>query len=290
MYSPAVLGALHIVATPIGNLEDITLRALRVLKEVDLIACEDTRVTRKLLNAHGIETPLVSFHAHSDAASLGRLIEKLQAGENLALVSDAGTPLISDPGELLVQRAVEAGAKVIPIPGASAMIAALSACGLPAQPALFMGFLPRSEKARRERLSPLRSAVYTLVFYEAPSRLRDTLVQLEKSLGDREACVARELSKRFETFERGKLSALVERFESPPKGEITIVVGPASAQPEVSGVDAAKAQAARLLQAGGRSSDVAKTIAGAFGMAKREAYQLVLQIQSESRDDEVPPS
>lgn len=271
-------GTLYVVATPIGNLEDITLRALRILREVALIACEDTRVTRKLLSAHGIETPTTAYHAHSDPGVARELLRRLEAGASVALVTDAGTPLISDPGDSLVAAAAAADIPVVPIPGPSALLAALSASGLPPQPLLFLGFLPRGDAERREILGPLREAPYTVVVFEAPGRVLDTLGALRRSLGDRPAAVARELTKRFETIARGPLSALEARFAEPPLGEIVIVVGPGRAEREGAATDDIRAEAARLLAAGVRPAEAAKTLAGAFGLPKREAYQLVLEV------------
>jgi 16S rRNA (cytidine1402-2'-O)-methyltransferase len=275
-------GVLFVVATPIGNLSDLTLRAIRVLGEVAVIACEDTRVTRKLLEAHGISTPLTSFHAHSGAGPLSALLARLEAGEQVALVSDAGTPLVSDPGADLVSAAIARGIEVVPVPGASALLAALAASGLPPQPFLFLGFLPRADVERRELLAPLREAPYTLVIYEAANRVPETLAALQRSLGDREACLARELTKKFETFARGPLSALVERFQEAPLGEVVLVVGPGVAGRPSPGLDAARDEAARLLASGQRPSEVARAIAGAFGLAKQEAYQLVLALKGTS--------
>lgn len=269
-------GVLFVVATPIGNLEDITLRALRVLKEATVIACEDTRVTRKLLSAHQIDTPLVSYHAHSSSEATTRLIVRLEAGDSVALVSDAGTPLLSDPGQALVQAAIAAGISVVPIPGASALIAALSAAGLPAERVLFAGFPPRGESEQRELFAPLRNAPYTLVFYESPKRVHDTLLVLAQTLGDRSAAVTREMTKRFETFERGRLSELAARFTGETLGEIVIVVGPPEVGEAPVNIEQAEVEAARLLGEGVRPADVARVVAGAHGLSRQEAYKIVL--------------
>ncbi len=269
---------LYLVATPIGNLADITLRALEVLRSVDLVACEDTRVTRKLLDHFQIILSTVSFHAHSDAELVNRLCDRLQAGESIALVSDAGTPLLSDPGADLVAEAVRREVRVVPIPGASAMLAAVTASGLPTHRILFLGFLPRGDGDRREVLAPLRTAPYTLIVYESTRRLADTLEAMEKSLGDRRAAVGRELTKQFEEIARDRLSALAVRYRSPPKGEVVIVVGP----PEVEDAPAPRltAEAGALLDSGVRPSDAAKTLAGRFGLAKKEAYRIVMEAQA----------
>jgi 16S rRNA (cytidine1402-2'-O)-methyltransferase len=277
-------GTLYVVSTPIGNLEDITLRALRILKEVAVIACEDTRVTKKLLAAHGIETPQVSFHAHSDDAVARRLLSRLAEGESVALVSDAGTPLLSDPGAELVAAAAALGVRVEPIPGASALLAALVGAGLPTHRVLFLGFLPRKAPEQAEALAALRGAPYTLVLYESPRRLQETLRNLERSLGPRRAVVARELTKRFETFERGTLGELAARFEEAPKGEVVIVVE--GAQPGEAAEAAAdlEGQARAMLAQGARASDVAKALAAAHGVPKKQAYQLVLTVQGEGAE------
>ncbi|MCK6549006.1 16S rRNA (cytidine(1402)-2'-O)-methyltransferase [Myxococcota bacterium] len=276
-------GTLFVVATPIGNLEDLTPRALRVLREVAVIACEDTRVTRKLLSAHDVHTPTVAYHAHSSDEAEARLVERLVAGEDVALVSDAGTPLLSDPGSTLVARAIERGVAIVPVPGASALLAALVGSGLPAHRVLFLGFLPRADVERREVLAPLREAPYTLVIYESPRRAAELLDALARTLGDRPAVVARELTKKFETFERGALTELARRMEPPPPGEIVVVVAPpATSGPSdaVAPLDRARDEARRLLAQGLRASDVAKTIAGVHGLARQEAYQLVLDLRS----------
>lgn len=273
-------GQLYLVATPIGNLQDITLRALEILRSVAVIACEDTRVTRKLLDHYEIKTTVTSYHAHSDRNAAQRLLTRMEQGESVALVTDAGTPLLSDPGVELVAQAVERGVDVVPIPGASALLAALTASGLPTQRIQFLGFLPRSDSERREILSPLRSLPTTVVVYESPRRLFATLEALKRSLGDRRAVVARELTKHFETFERGSLSALAERFEAPPKGEVVIVVGPPERVED--GKEEAPSAAQALLKSGIRPTEAAKTLAGKFGLTKKEAYELVMAAKTDT--------
>ena len=278
-------GTLFIVATPIGNLQDITLRALSTLKAVSVVACEDTRVTRKLLTAHGIDTPTVSYHAHSTQSVQDRLLERLGAGEDIAVVSDAGTPLISDPGAELVQQARAEGYSVVPIPGPSALLAAVMAAGLPPQPLLFLGFAPRADRARREVLGPLAEAPYTLVLYEAPQRVGDLLTALERSLGDRPACVARELTKRFEELRSGSLSALAARFkDAPPQGEVVIVVGPGRAEQAGDRREEMAEAAARWLTNGQSPAEVARALAGAYGVPKRQAYKIVLEQKSDREE------
>ncbi len=275
------MASLFIVSTPIGNLGDISHRALETLRSVAVIACEDTRVSKKLLSHYEISTPTTSLHAHSTEAEVERLIDRLRSGLDVALISDAGTPLVSDPGEALVQRAVDAGIDVVPIPGASAGLAAIAAAGVVSRYVLHLGFLPRSGNDRRELLSPLSHAPYTLVIYESPNRIRATLEDLARTLGDRTACVARELTKRFETFERGTLNELAARLNEPVRGEVVIVVGPAErGAGEGADPDTVRQEIARLLDAGERAADVAKTIAGAYGLARKAAYQMVLEVKT----------
>ncbi|MFN4033232.1 MAG: 16S rRNA (cytidine(1402)-2'-O)-methyltransferase [Fimbriimonadales bacterium] len=218
-------GALYVVATPIGNLQDITLRALETLRAVDLIAAEDTRHTQKLLKHYGIETPLISFHQHSGAGRVQQIIERLQTGASVALVTDAGTPGISDPGGALVEAAHKAGIRVVPIPGASALTAILSAAGLPAHRFRFEGFAPRKEGARRKFFESLHGEDAPVVFYESPHRLLKTLQTAYETLGDCTVVVGRELTKQFEEVFRGRLSEAIAHWQAkPPKGEFAVVL------------------------------------------------------------------
>jgi 16S rRNA (cytidine1402-2'-O)-methyltransferase len=222
------LGTLYIVATPIGNLQDITLRAIEILKTVDLIAAEDTRHSASLLQQFAIAKPLLSLHEHNETERIAQLLHQLQKGQSIALISDAGTPLISDPGYLLVRQARMQGIKVEPIPGACAAIAALSASGLPADRFTFEGFLPVKSQARLQRLTPLKSESRTMIFYEAPHRILSLLQDLHKIFGDeREVVLARELTKMFETIRLGKLKEMIEWVESDAnqqRGEIVLLV------------------------------------------------------------------
>lgn len=293
-YPGGVAGSLFVVSTPIGHLEDVSARAQRVLSEVDEILCEDTRVTRRLLDALGVRTPTRSHHAHSSARAVERALERLSEGACLALVSDAGTPLVSDPGAELVARAIDRGVEVVPIPGPSAVLAALVGSGLPTQPFVFLGFLPRGAAEQRETIAPF-AGLATLVVYEAPSRVGSTLRRLADACGpDRRACVARELTKRFETFARGTLAELAERFEDGSRGETVIVVGPpgdARTEAPASAADL-RAEAGRLLAAGTPPSEAAKLLAASFGLKKRAAYRAVLEVSgagAPSGADE-PPS
>ncbi|MGE0737080.1 MAG: 16S rRNA (cytidine(1402)-2'-O)-methyltransferase [Alphaproteobacteria bacterium] len=222
---------LYLVATPIGNLGDITIRALETLNGVDAIACEDARVTGKLLSHYGISKALASYHDHNADAVRPALLARLARGERIALVSDAGTPLVSDPGFKLVRAAIDAGITVTSIPGASALLTALQLSALPTDRFLFGGFLPAKDKARRDALVELRAVGATLLFYESAPRLADALAAMAAVLGDRPAAVARELTKLFEEVRRGSLAELAAHYASagPPKGEIVVVVGPPSA-------------------------------------------------------------
>lgn len=218
-------GTLYVVATPIGNLEDVTQRALRVLRTVEFIACEDTRHTRKLLAHYGIEKPTISYHEHNERERAEQIAARIAAGEQVALVADAGTPAISDPGYRLVRECLERGLKVVPVPGPAAFVAALVASGLPTDRFFFGGFLPAKKNARRAALAEARAIAATLIFYEAPHRLAASLADAHAILGERQAAVARELTKIHEEIVRGRLSELAERFNSAPvRGEIVLVI------------------------------------------------------------------
>jgi 16S rRNA (cytidine1402-2'-O)-methyltransferase len=219
-------GTLYLVATPIGNLADITHRALQILRDVDLIACEDTRHTRKLLQHYGIDTKTISYHEHNEQQRAGELIELIKQGSDVAIVSDAGTPAISDPGFRLVRAAVEHNIGIVPLPGPSALISALIAAGLPTDQFFFGGFLPARSSARRARFDELRSIPGTLIFYEAPHRLATSLRDAHEILGEREAVVARELTKLHEEIRRGRLSELAEHYSNSeqPRGEIVLLI------------------------------------------------------------------
>lgn len=223
--SPNPSGTLYVVATPIGNLSDTTARAVEVLKSVDAIAAEDTRRTRKLLSHFGIVTPLVAYHEHNEERASRRIVRRLTGGDDIALVSDAGTPLIADPGYRLVDQAVREGIEVVPIPGASAVVAAVSVAGLPPMPFYFAGFLPRRSAARRKKLEELAGLPATLVFYESPHRIASSLSDMARVLGDRDAAIARELTKVHEEILRGRLVALAEAGQARSwKGEIVVLV------------------------------------------------------------------
>jgi len=269
---------LYVVATPIGNLEDITLRALRVLREVDLIAAEDTRHTRKLLSRYDIDTPVTSYHENNERTKAPALARRLEAGESIALVSDAGTPTISDPGYHLIRAATENGVPVTPVPGVSAATAALSVSGLATDRFVFQGFLPARQGRRREALRQLQGEERTLVFYEAPHRVREALADMREMLGERAALVGRELTKVHEELLRGTLSQLAAGLaEAAPRGEFVIVVAGRDSAPEVD-QETLRAEVERLLEAGHTANETAKALAKAFSLAKRDVYRLVLEV------------
>jgi 16S rRNA (cytidine1402-2'-O)-methyltransferase len=269
-------GILYIVATPIGNLEDITLRAVRVLKEVDVVAAEDTRHTQILLSHYDIHTPLTSYHEHNEKTKSQELVTLLARGQNVALVSDAGTPAISDPGFRLVVQAIRAGVRIIPIPGASALTAVLGASGLPTDRFVFEGFLPARKRQRRERLQTLRDETRTLIFYEAPHRLKEALGDIRELLGNREAVLAREVSKIHEEFLRGPISELVRALGSGDiRGEVTLIISGSSGLPGVS-EDRLKAEILELKGKGLRVKEIAEVLGEKFGYPKKEIYRLAL--------------
>jgi 16S rRNA (cytidine1402-2'-O)-methyltransferase len=272
-------GILYIVPTPIGNLEDITLRALRVLKEVELIAAEDTRHTQHLLAHFGIKTALTSYHDHNERGKARTLVQRLKSGASIALVSDAGTPAISDPGYRIVVDAIQAGIQVVPLPGASALTTALSASGLPTDGFLFEGFLPAKAQVRKAKLQSLRGEVATLVFYEAPHRLLDSLAEMVKIFGEREIAVARELTKVHEEFLRGKLSEVMGVLaDRDIKGEIVIMVRGASGEAQVS--DEELHGTIRQLAGNGMGvKEIAELLGERYGLAKKEVYKLALDLK-----------
>jgi 16S rRNA (cytidine1402-2'-O)-methyltransferase len=273
------VGTLHVVATPIGNLEDVTLRALRVLQEADLVLAEDTRRVRKLLERHGLKARPVSLHAHNEAARVERALAVLGEGGDVALVSDAGTPLVSDPGARLVAAALEAGQAVQPVPGPSALTAALAVAGLPAERFTFLGFLPRKAGARDALLARLRDAEETLVLFESPRRLAATLRRLAERLGPRRACVARELTKLHEETVRGTLPELAERFAEGARGEVTLVVAGAEGAPAAP-AEALDAEIRARLAAGASSREIAAALARP-GLPRREVYARVVALRAE---------
>ncbi|GAB4138607.1 MAG: 16S rRNA (cytidine(1402)-2'-O)-methyltransferase [Cyanobacteria bacterium J069] len=271
---------LYIVATPIGNLEDMTFRAVRILQEVEAIAAEDTRHTGKLLQHFQITTPQISYHDHNRISRLPELIARLQQGQSLALVSDAGMPGISDPGYELVQACVEAGIPVVPIPGASAVVTALSAAGLPTDRFVFEGFLPAKGKERRDRLDALQAESRTLVFYESPHRLRQTLADFANTFGgDRAIVLARELTKLHEEFWRGTVQAAIAHYETrDPQGEYTVLLAGGTAVPVILSESALKSELAALIQQGLSRSQASRQLAQQTQLPRRDLYQLALSL------------
>lgn len=269
-------GTLYLVGTPIGNLGDITLRAIETLKKADLIAAEDTRQTRKLLNHLGIEKPLTSYYEHNKLSKGPQLIEELIEGKEIALVSDAGMPGISDPGADLIKACIEAGLKVTVIPGPSALITGLVASGLDTDGFLFLAFFPREKKQQRQLLAQICFEPRTLVFFESPHRLLATLRILRENLGDRRCCVARELTKIYEEYRRGSISQVLEHYEKGPvKGELTIMVEgfiESKRQADPAWEDVAGYVAA-LQKKGLSLGEAAKEAAGVYGLTKREIYK-----------------
>jgi 16S rRNA (cytidine1402-2'-O)-methyltransferase len=273
-------GTLYLVATPIGNLEDMTLRALRVLKEVDLVAAEDTRHSRKLFSHYGIGTPLTSYFAHNEAAKGERILTELRAGRSVALITDAGTPAISDPGFLLVRRCHEEGLPVSAVPGPSALIAALSMAGLPTERFAFEGFLPAKPAARRRALRELCGEQRTLVFYEAPHRLPATLRDVRTEFGEeRELAVVRELTKLHEELFRGTVAQACEHFRDKVRGEIVLLIGPAPEQaPQESVREALRRWRAETDLP---MREIVKRVAREHGLSGSEVYKESLALRDE---------
>ncbi len=293
--APVRPGTLYLVATPIGNLEDVSHRALRILREVSVIAAEDTRHTRKLLTHHGITARLVSLHEHNERARTPALVARLLAGQTVAVVSDAGTPGLSDPGADLVRAAADAGIPVVPVPGPSAFLAALIASGLPTAPVTFLAFLPAGRGDRRRCLEGVRALPHTLVLYESPHRLLATLRALREILGDRRAAVARELTKMHEEVYRGRLHEALEHFSAhPPRGEFTLVIEGAAAG-EAAGASGARTpeEARALAQESARAAlraalanhdapfEAVRRAAHASGLRRNEVYRLWLAMKQE---------
>ncbi len=279
---PAAPGTLYLCATPIGNLEDITLRALRLLGEVDLIAAEDTRRTRKLLAHYDLHTPLQSYHRHSRPEVRAKLLRRLLDGQDIALVSDAGMPGISDPGYELVRAALEAGVNVVPLPGANAALSALAVSGLPTDAFRFHGFLPAKGRERRRLLEELARARETVVLYEAPHRLRALLRDLTAVCGEqRPAAVARELTKKFEQVLRGTLAELAAHFAAEePRGEFCVVLAGAPESPPRAPKEAELRAAVEAALAHGASvRDAAREVAEALGIPRKQAYELALRLK-----------
>lgn len=276
-----VAGTLYLVPVPIGNPDDLTIRGRATLQSVALVAAEDTRHFATLARHHGIDARAVSYHDHNEEARSRELVERLRAGDDVALVSDAGTPLVSDPGYRLVRAAIQAGIAVTSLPGASAVTTALAGSGLPPHPFRFMGFLPRAAAARRGAIDQVRGEEATIVAFESPRRLLAALRDVHAALGDREACLARNLTKRHERYQRGPLSALIAEVEAEGevRGEVTLVIGGATGRPAAS-VEA-EADARLLVEAGAPARAVQDLLLARHGLSRREAYALVLRLRRE---------
>ena len=268
-------GTLYVVSTPIGNMGDFSFRGVEVLKAVAAVLAEDTRHSRHLLDRYEITTPLVAYHEHNEASTTPRLVARLLGGESLALISDAGTPLLSDPGGRLVRAAVDAGVPVSPVPGASALLAALVASGLELDRFTFFGFLPRKGAERRTALADIVALRHAAVVYEAPSRVADSLAELAAlGAGERATVVARELTKQYEELRRGTLAALATYYHgAPPRGEVVIVIAGAAAPPETS-VEDLRAHVSTMRSEGRSPRDVAAALTAEFGTPRNLAYKL----------------
>jgi 16S rRNA (cytidine1402-2'-O)-methyltransferase len=275
------MSALYVVATPIGNLEDITLRALRILGQVKLVAAEDTRKTRHLLKTYGISTRLTSYHEHNKLTKLGYLLEQMQDGD-VALVSEAGMPGLSDPGYELIAAAIQQGIPVIPVPGPSSIITALAVSGLPTDRFLYLGFLPRKKGQRRNLLESQADQQATLIALEAPHRLQQSLGDLIEVLGERQVAVCRELTKMYEEIFRGTLSQARQHFRE-PRGEFTLVIEGNRQQRPLAEEDI-KAELKRLRRRGASGKEAVAQVATESGLSKREVYRLWLRIRAESSD------
>jgi 16S rRNA (cytidine1402-2'-O)-methyltransferase len=273
-------GTLYVVATPIGNLEDITLRAIRVLREVQLIAAEDTRRTRKLLDTYQIHTPVTSLHEHIESKKSSLLISKMNAGADVAFVSDAGTPGVSDPGYVLINKAIANGIRIVPVPGVSAVITALSVSGLPIGCFAFFGFLPPRSGKRKQLLSSLMDETKTLVFYESPKRLIASLCDIEAVLGNRKVVVLRELTKVFEEIIRGTAGDVIDRFKGRViKGEVTLVVAGNEKRIPFFSDDDILARFEELRKSSDSSQrDIIEKLAEELGISRKKIYKLVVSL------------
>lgn len=283
-------GCLYVVATPIGNREDITLRALKTLRQVDLIAAEDTRHTGRLLTFYGIDTPLTAYHEHNEAVLTPQLVEKMRLKTRIALVTDAGTPSVSDPGYRLAAACVAAGIPVIPVPGVSAATAALSVAGLPTDAFVFVGFLPRKTGKRRERLQTLAQAPHTLIFYESPHRIANLITEIMAAMGDRRAVLGREMTKLHEEFLRGQLSQIHRELckKASVKGECTLLVAGCPSVEQVTDPDLQVELQHELNLPDATPTSVVKQVSRRLGVPRNRVYKAVLELKrnvSQDRDE-----
>lgn len=273
-------GKLFVVSTPIGNLEDVTVRALRVLGDSDVIACEDTRTTKKLLSRHGIENTVTSYHEHNEAEKSARLLGELKNGKNVALVSDAGTPSVSDPGFRLVSLSIESGVDVIAVPGPSAVISALVVSGLPTDSFVFLGFLPRTAARKKRLFENVREYRHTLVFYESARRLKGTMNVLLETLGERNVCVAREMTKLHEEAIRGTASEVVSVLSRRKslRGEVTVVVDGARGKPVAEALAEAERKLKEMKESGCALSDAVREVSRTEGVSRNGVYKAALRV------------
>ncbi|MDE0159395.1 MAG: 16S rRNA (cytidine(1402)-2'-O)-methyltransferase [Candidatus Dadabacteria bacterium] len=278
-----MFGKLFVVSTPIGNLEDITLRAVTVLKDCDVIACEDTRNTKKLLTRYGIETSLTSYHEHNEVEKSPKLLERLKDGKDVALVSDAGTPSVSDPGWRLVNLSIENNIEVVPIPGPSAVLSALVVSGLPTDSFLFLGFFPKTIGKKKELLKDVKSYPYTMVFYESARRLSRTLSLMLEILGDRNICIAREMTKLYEEVIRGSVSEVISILSKKEsiKGEVTIVLEGSRGDDKEISTEEVQRMLRAMKENGTVLSDAVRTICESSGALKNSVYRIALEIWEE---------
>jgi 16S rRNA (cytidine1402-2'-O)-methyltransferase len=283
--SLAEKGCLYVVATPIGHRDDITLRALDILRSVDLVAAEDTRATGRLLALHGIRKTLISYHEHNEEARTPALVDRLLAGSSIALVSDAGTPSVSDPGYRLLKEAAARRIKIVPIPGASAALTALCVAGLPTDSFIFIGFAAKKAARRRKQLENLARQEHTLIFYESPKRILPFIKELMEILGDRKAVLGREMTKIHEEFLRSDLSDLYQQLSARPeiKGECTLLVAGAEEAPQADWTVVREELERHLATGQGRLSDIAKSLARKYGLTKSQVYALALETQKKER-------
>jgi 16S rRNA (cytidine1402-2'-O)-methyltransferase len=284
-YNRVERGTLYVVATPLGNLEDITIRAIRILEGVDLVACEDTRLTARLLRKYEIETPMISYHAHNERSCARRVIAALGKEQSVALVTDAGTPAVSDPGMYLVREVLRAGFMAVPIPGPSAATAAVSASGLPSQRFTVLGFPPGKSGAREKLFRSLRDTTGTLVFYESPRKIRTTLREVRAVLGDREAVLFREMTKLHEEIRRGKISEILGWMgETPVRGEVTLLIaeGPS---PEEGGGLRPLDEARALVTDGMSAREAARVVASRRGAVRRDLYRELVKKHGRERQE-----